>query len=333
MDAAVQYYCTEGIAQSTQKTYQSALRKFTEFSSTYSLLTPFPVSEAILCYFATYVGMQGLSPSTIKCYLAGIRHTQITLGFPEPRQFSSLPRLRLVQAGIQRSYSRNPNSSIKIRLTITPAILLRLKQHWSSSASNPDTTMLWAAAVMCFFGFFRAGEITTPSLTSFENSRHLSWGDVSINDHSPSTIVKVHLKYSKTNQWEKGVDIFLGATGCSLCPVAGVVEYMSVRGGSPGPFFKLENERPLTKSYFSQQIRAALQSIGLPYQNFAGHSFRIGAATAAARAGIEDSKIQAMGRWISGVFLTYIRTPREELAQFSTTLVSATQQETAHPIR
>ena len=129
LDAAVQHYCTKGIAQSTQKSYQSALRKFTEFSSTYSLLTPFPVSEAILCYFATYLGMQGLSPSTIKCYLAGIHHTQITLGFPEPRQFSSLPRLRLVQAGIQRSYSRNPNSSIKIRLPITPAILIRLKQH------------------------------------------------------------------------------------------------------------------------------------------------------------------------------------------------------------
>ena len=81
LDAAVQHYCTEGIAQSTQKTYQSALRKFTEFSFTYlySLLTPFPVSEAILCYFATYLGMQGLSPSTIKCYLAGIQHIQITL--------------------------------------------------------------------------------------------------------------------------------------------------------------------------------------------------------------------------------------------------------------
>ena len=92
---------------------------------------------------------------------------------------------------------------------------------------------------------------------------------------------------------------------------------MSVRGGSPGPFFKEQNGHPLTKSYFSQQIQTALQAIGLPYQNFAGHSFRIGAATTAARAGIKDSTIQAMGRWSSGVFLIYIRTPREELAQFS----------------
>ena len=70
-------------------------------------------------------------------------------------------------------------------------------------------------------------------------------------------------------------------------------------------------------------MRNALQAIGLPYQNFAGHSFRIGAATAAARAGVEDSKIQAMGRWSSGAFLAYIKTPREELAQFSSRLISS----------
>ena len=175
--------------------------------------------------------------------------------------------------------------------------------------------MLWAASVMCFFGFFRAGEITSPSLTSFDNSRHLSWGDVSIDNHSKPRMLEVHLKYSKTDQWGKGVNVYLRTTGCSLCPVTGVITYMSVRGGSSGPFFKLQNGHPLTKSHFSQQLRTALQAIGLPYQNFAGHSFRIGAATAAARAGIKDSTIQAMGRWSSGAFLTYIRTPREELAQ------------------
>ena len=36
---------------------------------------------------------------------------QITLGLPEPRAFSSLPRLRLVQSGIQRTLASFPGSS------------------------------------------------------------------------------------------------------------------------------------------------------------------------------------------------------------------------------
>lgn len=62
----------------------------------------------------------------------------------------------------------------------------------------------------------------------------------------------------------------------------------------------------------AQQIHSkALQVLGLPWDNFAGHSFRIGAATAAAKAGIEDSVIQSLGRWSSAAFLTYIRILRE----------------------
>ena len=66
-----------------------------------------------------------------------------------------------------------------------------------------------------------------------------------------------------------------------------------------------------------QQIRSILSSLGLPQDDYAGHSFLIGAATTAARAGIEDSTIQALGRWRSAAFLQYIRMPQEKLATMS----------------
>jgi len=75
--------------------------------------------------------------------------------------------------------------------------------------------------------------------------------------------------------------------------------------------------QPLTKGHFTAKVREALKAVGLPEDNFAGHSFRIGAATAAASVGIEDSVIRTMGRWSSSAFLVYIRTPREHLASFS----------------
>ena len=138
---------------------------------------------------------------------------------------------------------------------------------------------------------------------------------------NPHTL-KVHLKVSKTDQLGRGVDVYVGKTDCPLCPVTAVMHYIALRGPAAGPFFIFKNGNPLTKSAFTAKIREALRSLGLPKEDFAGHSFRIRAATAAASAGIEDSVIRTMGRWSSSAFLAYIRTPKEQLAAFSRSLAS-----------
>ena len=73
---------------------------------------------------------EGLSPGTIKVYMAGIRHMQVTLGLPEPKEFSSLPRLRLVQEGIKRTHAQRVVGKERICLPITPVILKRLRTLW-----------------------------------------------------------------------------------------------------------------------------------------------------------------------------------------------------------
>ena len=159
-----------------------------------------------------------------------------------------------------------------------------------------------------------------PSTTAFDARVHLAWGDVAVDDATPPSSIRVHLKRSKCDQLGKGVDVFVGKSGDRSCPVAATLLYVRIRGPAVGPFFVREDGVPLTKAAFVGKVRSALTTLGVASNDYAGHSFRIGAATAASLAGLEDSVIQSLGRWNSAAFRRYIRAPREQLAGYSRAL-------------
>ena len=313
MDEALLRYCDRGLADSTQRTYRSGLNRYLSFCFAFGVLSPFPVSETLLCYFVTSLAQEGVAPTTIKTYLAAVRHAQIIRGHPEPRETSSLPRLRLVQNGVRRERAESSPAQLPTRLPITPSLLRLLRPP--PGPPSYDECLLWAAATVCYFGFFRAGEITVLSASTFDARVHLAWGDVAISEDNRA--LRVFLKRSKTDQFMRGTEVFMGSTGDDLCPVSATREYVARRGTSPGAFFRSAEGVPLSKPRFVELVRSALTRAGVPVGGFSGHSFRIGAATAASQAGIPDSVIQALGRWASPAFLRYIRTPREHLAHYS----------------
>ena len=75
--------------------------------------------------------------------------------------------------------------------------------------------------------------------------------------------------------------MYVGRTTNELCPVAATLEYFAVRGGAKGPLFIDAQQRSLTKK-FIRRMREVLREAGYETFQFAGHSFRIGAATKAA---------------------------------------------------
>ena len=105
-----------------------------------------------------------------------------------------------------------------------------------------------------------------------------------------------------------------------LCSVVAVLAYMAVRDRSPGPLFRWEDNRYLTRESFVRGVRKALEEAGYAGKDYAGHSFRIGAATTAARCGLQDSLIKTLGRWESSAYTLYIRTPPETLYKVAKSL-------------
>ena len=245
---------------------------------------------------------------------------QIQQGLGDPFRGQAMPLLEYVLAGIKRDQARSLTPP-KPRLPISPAILAHLREQWVTNPPSHDGLMLWAASCTGFFGFLRAGEFTVPSPGVYDKEVHLNLHDLAVDSHTNPSLFRVKIKQSKTDPFRQGVDVYLGATGSSICPVQALQAYLEKRGPAPGPLFKLASGAPLSRSALVDHLHRALQRAGLEAASYNGHSFRIGAATTAANCGIEDSLIQTLGRWKSAAYLAYIKIPRQQLASIASKLV------------
>ena len=93
-----------------------------------------------------------------------------------------------------------------------------------------------------------------------------------------------------------------------------MLKYMVERKAGQGPFFIDKNKVGLTRKGFVKEVKEALVKGGLSDRGISGHSFRIGAATAAAAGGASDEEVKALGRWRSREYKGYIRREVEEQA-------------------
>ena len=227
------------------------------------------MSETLLCYFVTFLAREGLAPASIQSVVPGRLFPPQTTADPDRDQKNSGP----------------PTSPP--RLPITPPLLRQIHPHCLLITPGHDKLLLWAAATTCFFGFFRAGEITVPSAATFDPAIHLAWGHVAISEDR--RMVRVYQKRAKTDQFGRGTEVFFESTDDELCPVRALVSYVAQRVAAPSPFFCTATGGALTKVRFVKQVRSAMARAGIPLTGYSGHSFRIVAATAASQAGVPDS--------------------------------------------
>lgn len=302
-----------GVAPSTLRSYQSAQTQFVKFCL--SINQPsLPASEDLLILWVADLS-QRVCHATIRSYLSGIRHFHITHGHGDP--LIGRLRLDLVLKGVRRDLAKQART----RLPITPLILRAIRTALEATPLTLDDIMLWAACCLGFFGFLRSGEFTIPNQQAFDPTVHLTTSDITIDSHTDPSLVRVHLKTSKTDQFKQGMDVFLGKTNNDLCPVAALLNYLAARPPIPGPLFIRSDGKPLTKPILVKLLKATLESAGFQPQVFNGHSFRIGAATTAAANGVPETLIKTLGRWSSNAFQAYIKIPKETLAQLSASLI------------
>ena len=146
-----------------------------------------------------------------------VHHLNLSHGHADP--LASNQQLELVLRGIRR---RTPITS-ESRLPITPLILREILRVLQRDLQSPLNITMWAACALGYFAFLRSGEFTIPSASAFNPTSHLTPEDITVDNLSNPTLLRVTIKQSKMDQFHEGATIFLGRTDSALCPVARVL--------------------------------------------------------------------------------------------------------------
>ena len=161
---------------------------------------PLPVTAEKVILFVAFLGTQGLSPSTIESYLAGLRHARLLTDPSHMSPSFHTPYVKLLLQGIARS-SAHPT---RARLPITQSIMNRIKSILAQEPQAYANLMLWAACCVGFFGFLRCSEFLIPDGTTFDPEVHLAVNDLTYVTSVDPPHVELRIKASKTDQLRRG---------------------------------------------------------------------------------------------------------------------------------
>ena len=184
-------------------------------------------------------------------------------------------------------YQEIKGTQIHTRLPITINVLQTLKSQLRNdpSFSPLEKRLLWAAFTLAFYGFLRASQFATSTLI---------WQHI----HLANDKYTVFIERSKTDPFRCGHIITIHETGTSTCPVRAFRLYAEANTPLQAntPVFKGRRFSPLDRQHLTTTIRHLLQNTQYNHQHYASHSFRSGATTTAAAAGIPDWLIKTLGR-------------------------------------
>ena len=302
-------------APSTRATYKAGITKFRQFCLHHKM-PALPADKETVVYFAVAMS-RSLSPATIKVYLSSISTWHQQNGYKSPTSHN--PILRWILKGSRKRYAHMHNNR-PIRQPITVRVLkhvLKKLRAPTCHLCDHDKKMLAAAFTLAFFGLLRVSEFTVPSKQSFDPRRHASIASIRWRrKHFTFTI-----NSSKTDQFHYGQAVYITKSDSSICPVAAMRQYVQSCGGNRNaPLFTFKTGEPLTRHSCLLHLRNILAAAGYQPHAFNTHSFRIGAATSAAQAGIPTPQIKLLGRWRSSAYKCYIRTVKESLRSAASSL-------------
>ena len=111
------------------------------------------------------------------------------------------------------------------------------------------------SVLLRMFCILEVREFTVPAGSNFDRTIHLTPRDIAVDSLQSPMMLKVCLKASNMDPTRSGVDLFIGCTWNSLCPVVAMLRYLAVRGVDDGPLFREQNGAPLSRQSLVIKVR------------------------------------------------------------------------------
>ena len=127
-----------------------------------------PTSKATLTFFIAHMTTESISYKTIKVYLSAVQHMHVSAGMSSEFCQQFTPCLQLTLKRIQDSQAL-PHS-YKPCLPIALQLLQNIYTYLSHQPYCYNNILIWE---VCYLGFLRVSEFTTPSDTQYDKDFHL----------------------------------------------------------------------------------------------------------------------------------------------------------------
>ena len=284
------------LSTSSRQAYLRSWKLLNTFCEEQKLEFTFPCTISVVCNFIGYLYSKQLAASSIASHISAISFIHKLANCSDPTQSFIVKK---ILKGTQ-NLAKTSDSRLPITVQILQNIIKAL-DHTVPIFYN--RIMLKSIFLLAFHSFLRLGELVIRS-TEYE-SKVLQKQDVSLVDNKTLQITLRHFKNMKNNQ---PITITLSSDPTSsYCPVTTLAIYLQNANHKAGPLFTFPSGIPVSQNYVTNQLKLAVTFCNLDPKLYKGHSFRIGAATEAAKRGMSENEIQELGRWNSNALRRYIR--------------------------
>ena len=285
-------------APGTQLNRDSTIKEYILFSYRFKVNPLNPNIEIILSYIE-FLANKKLSPNTIENKISHIRSYLKCAKVNSDILYDDLIQNAL--EAISRTTNYKSQAKEPVPIEIVKNVIINIQSDYLGCN-------LKAALLLIMYGGYRQSEVLPPFSSKFDKDKHLTRGDVVVQNNQV-TLIQKHGK--NMQQFHKlRSSTFNRSPDINFCVVHAIETVLHIKHTvhPEQPMFMYQQGAPIGCNILKATWERVLQKLKIHPKKYSLHSIRKQVCTTAYNNGASEMDIQSFGCWSSRAHRNYIRT-------------------------